>query len=382
MIRSYRYRVFMSDRIGRSFEMAMMISNQIYNAALDERIGAWRKRNKSITKFDQMKSLTQIRADDPEMARFAVSMLRTPLVQVDEAFRGFFSRLGSRGKYGYPRFRSLKRLRSFGFNQMSGWFLDGKKLRIKGLPSVGLKMHRPLIGEPLKLTIKRDGRGRWFAIIVVRLPDIMGPVKPGAIGLDLGIESIVTDSDGVHYGKVSPERSNSIKRSKVERQLARCRLGSKRRKKTVRHLARLRQREADARRTRHFQLASKIVSNGPGIIVIEKLTVKNMSRSRKGTIEKPGVKVAAKAGLNRSLQDAGLTQFVNILIDKAESAGRLVIAVNPKNTSQDCSGCGIRVKKTLRQRKHSCLVCGLDIHRDHNAARNVLYRGVVARSWV
>ncbi len=377
MIRSYRFRICMSDRIGRAFESAMLISNQIYNAALEERIGAWRKHRKSITKFDQMKSLTQVRADDPNVARYAVAMLRTPLVQVDEAFRGFFARLGRREKYGYPRFRSLKRLRSFGFNELSGWFLDGRKLTMKGLPAVGLKMHRELQGEPLKLTVKRDGRGRWFAVFVVRLPDVFGPTAPGALGLDLGVESMATDSSGIHYGRIHPERTNSIKRSKVERQLARGQLGSKRRKKTAKRLARLRQREADARRTKHFQLASRIVKEGCGIFVVENLAVRNMTRSAKGTVEQPGMNVSAKSGLNRSLQDAGLAQFVQILTDKAESAGRLVVMVDPKGTSQECSGCGTKVKKTLKIRRHKCSVCGLDIHRDHNAARNVLRRGVV-----
>ena len=115
----------------------------------------------------------------------------------------------------------------------------------------------------------------------------------------------------------------------------------------------------------------------PGILVLEKLQTKNMSRSAKGTIEQPGKNVKAKAGLNRSLQDTGISQFTKILKDKAESAGRLVIFVNPHNTSQICSGCSAKVPKTLAERRHRC-VCGLDIDRDHNAAINILYRGVVA----
>ena len=355
----------------------MAASNQIYNAALEERIDAWRKAGKSITKFHQFKSLTQVRAGDPSIATYATTMLRTPLVQVDEAFKGFFARIKHGQTPGFPRFRSLKRLRSFAFTEAKGWALKNNALRMKGLPNVRLKMHRELPGKPLKLTVKRDARGRWFAIIVVRLPRVFGPVAGGAVGLDLGVEAIVTDSNGVRYGRLDPERSRSAKRTKSERQLAACRCGSNRRKKVLRRLARLRQREADARRTRHFQLARKIVSGGPGIIVIEKLAVKNMTRSAKGTIEQPGTNVTAKTGLNRSLQDAGLAQFVKILTDKAESAGRLVISVDPRNTSQDCSRCGTRVIKNLRQRQHSCPSCGLELHRDHNAARNVLHRGVV-----
>lgn len=377
MIRSYRYRLQMDAQIGRAFEAAIAASNQIYNAALEERVSAWSKATKSITKFDQMKSLTQIRADDPTMARYAAVMLRTPLIQVDEAFKSFFARCKRGEKPGFPRFRSLRRLRSFGFTEAAGWIIRGFSLRMKGLPTVRLKMHRPLEGKTLKLTVKRDARGRWFAVIVVELPDVYGPTAKGAIGLDLGVENIVTDSNGKAYGKISPDRKGGAKRSRIERHLARQRRGSRRWKNSRRRLATQRQREADARRTRHFQIASEIVESGPQVIVVEDLRLRNMTRSAKGTLVEPGKNVAAKSGLNRSMLDAGLGQFVQILSDKAVSAGRIVIAVDPRNTSQTCSDCGTVVKKLLAQRQHRC-GCGLRLHRDHNAACNVLHRGVVA----
>tara|TARA_B100000929_G_scaffold33562_5_gene24328 strand:+ start:2226 stop:3371 length:1146 start_codon:yes stop_codon:yes gene_type:complete len=375
MIRSYRFRLQMSDRIGRSFEAAMAASNQIYNAALEERMDAWRKAGRSITKFDQFKSLTQVRADDPAMASFAATMLRMPLEKIDEAFVGFFDRVKRGQTPGFPRFRGLKCRRSFGFTEASGWKLKDDVLRMKGLPAVRLKMHRPLEGEPLKLTVKRDGRGRWFAVIAVRLPDVFGPTAHGAVGLDLGVENIATTSDGIVYGKVSPDRSAT--RQHIEHAISRQKRGSRRWRQTQKRLARQRSREASARRTRHFQLASQIIETGSQIICVEKLQLRNMIRSAKGTVKNPGSNVRAKSGLNRSILDAGLSQFIQILTDKAESAGRLVVTVDPRGTSQECSDCGEAVTKTLRQRWHSC-PCGAEYHRDHNAARNVLQRGVVA----
>ncbi len=377
MIRSFRYRLQMNRRNGQAFEAAMAASNELFNAALEERISAWSKARKSISHFDQFKSLTIVRAQDPQFAAYAITMLRTPLVEINEAFKGFFARVKRGQTPGFPRFRSFKRLRSFGFTEAAGWTLKNNRLRMKGLPTVRLKMHRPLEGVPLKLSIKRDSRNRWFAIIVVRLPDVYGPKGQGAYGIDLGIESLVTDNQGYSYGKLSPDRHGSAKRSIVERNMARQRRGSRRWKKSVQRLAVMRQREADTRRTRHFQVASKIIEAGPQIIVVEALKLRNMTRSAKGTIESPGKNVAAKSGLNRSILDAGLAQFIQILTDKAESAGRLVLSVDPRNTSQMCSSCGTLVKKSLKQRRHRC-GCGLDLHRDHNAALNVLHRGVVA----
>jgi len=364
----------MSERIGRSFEAAMAASNQIYNAALEERISAWRKTGKSITKYDQFKSLTQVRADEPAMAAYAATMLRTPLVQIDEAFQGFYARMKiGLGKAGFPRFRSCKRLRSFGFTEASGWALKDNVLRMKGLPAVRLKMHRLLEGEPLRLTVKRDGRGRWFAVIVVRLPDVFGPTMQGALGLDLGVESVATDSDGTRYGRVAPDRSAD--RESIELALARQKPGSRRHRKTRQRIARQRSREAVARKTRQHQIANRIAKSGPQIICVEDLQLRNMTRSAKGTVKQPGKNVKAKSGLNRSLLDAGLAQFIKILTDTAESAGRLVVMVDPRGTSQECSDCGATVVKPLRQRWHSC-PCGAEYHRDHNAARNVLHRGL------
>jgi putative transposase len=378
MIRSYAFRLQVSRRHRNAFEKAMAVSNELYNAALEERIDAWKKQKISISKFDQCKSLTLIRQDEKRFSQYAVTMLRTPLVQVDEAFKGFFSRVKKGGSAGFPRFRSLKRLRSFGFTEATGWALKGKTLRMKGLPNVRMKMHRDLVGKPLKLIIKKDARDRWFAIIIVEQQAVFGPTAKGAVGLDLGIENLVTDSNGVAYGKVKPDRENG--RLALEQAWARKKRGSKRFKALKRQLAIQRHREASKRRTKHFQLASKIVRNSPQIIVVEDLKVRNMTRSAKGTLAEPGKNVAAKSGLNRSILDAGLAQFVKILTDKAESAGRLVIAVNPKGTSQECSHCGETVKKSLNQRQHICS-CGANMHRDVNAARNILRRGVVAPYW-
>ena len=376
MIRSYRFRLQMTGRIGRSFEGAMGASNAIYNAAVEERISAWQKAGKSITKFDQMKSLTEIRSEDAAISAYAATMLRRPLEQVDEAFKGFFSRVKKgQGKAGFPRFRSIKRLRSFGFTEASGWTLKDGVLRMKGLPAVRLKMHRQIEGKPLQLSIHRDGRGRWFAVVVVRLPDVFGPTSKGALGLDLGVENVATDSNGEVYGKVSPDRQ--ARRQHIEHALTRQKPGSRRWRQTQKRLARQRSKEAAARRTSHFQIASKIVRSGPQIICVEDLQLRNMTRSAKGTAEKPGTNVKAKSGLNRSILDAGLAQFIQILTDKAESAGRLMVAVDPKGTSQECSDCGKTVTKSLKQRWHSC-PCGAEYHRDHNAARNMLHRGVVA----
>ena len=376
MVRSYTFKLQINARIGRSLEAAMQCSNDLYNAAIQERIDAYSKFKISISKFHQFKSLTLIRSEDPIYAAYPATMMRTPIEQVEEAFKGFFNRIKKGGPAGFPRFRSIKRVRSIGFTEAIGWRIRNGKLLIKGLPHIRLKIHRVVEGKPLKLIIKRRATG-WVAIIVVKLPDVFGPTVFGAAGYDLGISKIITDSNGVGYDRINPERENAPVRLHLEQAIARQKRGSRRWRQTQKQLARQRHREANRRRTSHFQKASEIIKSAPGILVLEKLQTKNMSRSAKGTIEQPGKNVKAKSGLNRSLLDSGISQFTKILTDKAESAGRLVIFVNPHNTSQNCSGCSRKVLKTLRERRHRC-DCGVDLDRDHNAAINILHRGVVA----
>ena len=101
-----------------------------------------------------------------------------------------------------------------------------------------------------------------------------------------------------------------------------------------------------------------------------------MMRSAKGTVEEPGSRVAQKSGLNRSIGDAGWARFVILLSYKAERAGGKVIRVNPKNTSNLCSKCQ-RLTPSRIGDDFCCADCGQTMDRDHNAALNILGRGIV-----
>ena len=157
-----------------------------------------------------------------------------------------------------------------------------------------------------------------------------------------------------------------------QRQLARCQRGSKRRQKIRARLAGLQAQIANQRRT-YLHRVTKRVAQRYGVIAVEKLKVRNLTRSAAGSAEAPGTNVRAKAGLNRALLDVSPATVINFLRQKAESAAGRVVEVDPRHTSQDCSACGSRVQKPLAQRTHRC-GCGLVLHRDVNAARNILAR--------
>lgn len=357
---------------------------QLYNAALDERIGAWRKAGKSISRYDQQKSLTEIRADDPQgYGAQPATMSRWTLNAIDDAMRSFFSRAKKGGSAGFPRFRSFARWRTFGFSEWSGIRLKGDRLLIKGFDRpIRINLHRPLPVDavPKSASLTRKGK-RWFINIAIETTAVIErhTGTGGALGVDAGVNSLGAFSDGIMFGNARPGRRHSGRMRTIQRALARCRRGSKRRAKVKARLARQHERIADARKT-HLHRVSAVTARFYSTIVVEELSLRNMVRSAKGTTKEPGTNVAAKSGLNRAIHDTGMGMLIQLLTYKAERSGGRLIKVDARYTSQDCSGCGTRVPKTLGVRVHECDACGLVLDRDVNAARNILARGLAKAS--
>lgn len=346
---------------------------RLYNAALQERQEAWKKSGVSISKLDQNKSLTQIRQFDPTYADVPVALSRWTITRVDDAMKGFFSRVKRGQKAGFPRFRSASRWSTIGFVEWSGVRLMADRLRFGGLTGdLRLHMHRPIPeGAAIKCaTLTRQGRF-WFVCLVVDVP-VTSVHDGSAIGLDVGIEHLVTTSDGVHIPNIRPRRSREQALRRAQRALARCKRGSRRRRQVREKLARLQAAIARQRSTYLHQVSSRL-ARAHALIAVEDLKLRNMTRSARGSVDEPGRNVSAKAGLNRALLDAAPGRLIDLLIYKAERAGGRVVHVDPRHTSQDCSACGDRVPKALSVRQHIC-ACGADLHRDHNAAINILAR--------
>jgi len=136
----------------------------------------------------------------------------------------------------------------------------------------------------------------------------------------------------------------------------------------VKALARAHDRLRWARRDFAHKLSRRII-NSYDVVVIEALKVRNMLRSAKGTIQEPGSNVRAKARLNFAIADAGWSLFASMLHAKAEEAGRTVIEVDPRYTSQTCSSCGqVDAASRISQAEFMCTGCGLQLHADVNAA--------------
>lgn len=363
MVLTYRYRLLPRTSQHRRLETICEEQRLLYNAALEERIGAFRKAGKSITLFDQTKSLAEWRGFDEEAAALPSNLQRWTIAKVNDAFTGFFSRIRRKnGKAGFPRFRSMSRWRSFGFREFSGLTLDGPHLRFKGMPGrLRLHLHRqlPKAAKILSATFTRCG-GQWHVAMQVRVPAGGRRALRHAIGIDPGLTHLATLSDGTRIRNSRPGRRGRKRLRVAQRRLSRCQKGSMRRRKVKARLAREHRRIANARDTHLHQVTARLADEFD-FIAVEKTNLKGLCRS----------------GLAASFHDAAWGMFIQKLRYKAERAGALLFDIDARQTSQQCSGCGRLVSKELSVRRHDCPHCGLSMDRDENAARNILARAVV-----
>ena len=362
MILTFRYRLLPNKRQHRALENILESQRQLYNAALEERIEAYRKAQLTRTYFDQTKALTEWRREDPDARLVAVALQRATLKRLDDAYRSFFRRIERGDKPGFPRFRGKGWFDSFGFRQFSAISLKAGRLRFKSMPgALRVHLHRPMPPNavPVSCTFQRDVKG-WSIGLNIELPTPSLRPCERVVGIDLGISTFATLSDGSSIPSLRAARAAERRLRLAQRALARTKRAAKGRFK-ARVVVRRCHAAIARRRASHLHQASAKLVRDFDLIAIEALQVKGLARSR----------------LAKDVHDASWATFTSLLRYKAAKAGTRLVEVNPINTSQDCSGCGANVPKRLDDRWHACPNCGLSIDRDLNAARNVLNRAGV-----
>jgi putative transposase len=353
----------------------------LYNAALAERREAWRLRHRSVSYGDQSAQLKEIRAADPDgQGRHSFTAQQQTLRRLNVVFAAYLKHVravkGHKRRVGYPRFKPYQRFDQVLFVAGDGvkWEpVDGGRWAHATLRAVGrvkVKQHRPVVGWVKTLQLKREGR-RWYVIVVTEAEPVPLPPTGRSVGVDVGVARFLTTSDGQVVA--NPRFLDTAQERIVELQRRRqhARAGSGNRRRVRRALAKEWRKLRNQRRDFHHKTARSLVDSCD-TIALENLRVAAMTAAAAGTVEAPGRNVAAKAGLNRSILDAGWTQFARILVAKAESAGRPAIFVNPSSTSIDCHTCGARCVRP-RQDTVVCLVHG-ELDADLNGARNIASR--------
>lgn len=331
---------------------------RLYNAALQERRDAWRINRKAVNYYEQQNQLPAIRANG-DIGLPNAGCAQDVLRRLDKAFKAFFGRLKRKEKAGFPRFKSFKRYDSITYKAYGDGvrIVDGK-LRVQGIGHIKLRLHREINEKEIKtITIKREA-DRWFVCFSVETNIEKLPKCEKAIGLDVGISSFVTLSDGQEIANLRHYEKAQNKLRIAQRRVMRRKKGSKRRRKAVVILQRAHAKITNCRKDFHHKTAREIVNNY-GLIVAEDLNIKGL----------------ASSALAKQVRDVAWGKFLDIIAYKAEDAGREFMKINPNFTSQTCSSCGNIKKKKLSERWHNCEVCSLSIGRDHNAAIEILGRG-------
>ena len=388
MRRSYTFLLRPTSRQAAALTACLEDHRQLYNAALEHRRTAYRKAGVTIRYGDQSAELKHIRAGDPGgQGRWSFSSQQATLRRLDKAFAAFFARVKAGRTPGFPRFKGR------GWFDTVTWPKDGDGcrwdsqpehptatfVRLQGIGHVRVHRHRPVKGRVKTISVKREGR-RWYVILSCDdVPAEPLPATGAVAGIDLGVASLVTTSDGEHVANPRHLTATAERLAAAQRDLARKKRGSARRRKAAARVAALHAKVRRQRADHAHKTAGALVA-AYEVIVHENLQITHMTRSARGTIGNPGRNVAAKSGLNRSILDAGWGVFLRVLAHKAESAGRELIAVEPRNTSRTCARCGhCAADNRLTQAAFHCTACGHSAHADVNAAINILRAGLALR---
>lgn len=361
IIKTFEFKVRRNGRFLEACERTLDGCRDLYNCALEHRIRTYQATGKGVGFAEQSRQLTDARAELSEVAAIFRDTQADTLRRLDTAFDAFFRRLKSGEKPGFPRFKGKDRFDSFGCTRRARdpFPIKGDKLAMPGVGTCRVRLSRSIeeMGRCRFVRMLRRADG-WYVQLVceVEKPAPL-PATGQSVGIDLGIESFATLSTGEQIENPRHVEKAAKKLAWAQRQLSRKVKGSANRRKARKKVALRHLKTTRTRRYFHYQAALRIV-RAFDFIAVEDLNVKGL----------------AGGMLAGSVASVAWGAFLLILIAKAEEAGRQVEKVDPRYTSQDCSGCGAREKKLLSQREHYCVNCGLVMHRDHNAAINILVR--------
>ncbi len=365
MRKTYKYRLLANSQTFQKAETWLDLCRQLYNTALEQRIMIYHQDKSSISCYDQMKQLPELKEIFSEYQKVDAQVLQEVIQRLNRAYQAFFKRIKNGGKAGFPRFKSRDRYHSFSLKQ-NGWQLGARYLTITKVGRFKLRLSRPIEGEIKTVTIRRASTGKWYAcfscdkVLEQRLPE-----SDRDIGLDVGIKSLLVDSEG---NKVdNPQWFRQSERLLRVRQRTLCRRikGSSGRRKARVLVAKSHEKVKNQRNDFLHKLANRYVRDY-GTIYVEDLNIRGMVRNHH---------------LAKSIGDAGWGTFIGLVEYKAAEAGRTLIRIPRfEPSSKVCSECGaINQELRLSDRQWVCKSCGVLHDRDYNAAKNICAVGQAAQ---
>ncbi len=353
MLRTYTRKAYLSKPAHANLDDFLDQARFLYNESLAERRDAWEQEKHSVTYLHQQAKLTK-RREDPQWSRFPARVQRSILKRLDRAYQHFFK------QGGYPRFKSWRNgIHSFEDSapvkvKSSGRYYSYK---VKGIGRLKFRDALPEGKVKVIRVVRTPRRIKLQFVMEVATPKVLDVRPP--VGIDLGVKDRATLSNGYKVPKNIMDRDDLKRR---QRMLSRAKKSSNNREKKRRLLAKAWQRVTERERGTVHEITAALVKDHACRWVVEDLKISNMVKNH---------------NLARSIMEQQWGYFVNFLTYKAASAGGWVVKVDPRNTTQQCSGCGSmpRDKLGLKQRMYHCYACGMALDRDINAAVNILHRG-------
>lgn len=320
-----------------------------------------------VSKFDQYHQITHYRQSIPAGRRVTDRMLRRAAMDLDESYQQFFKKLKAKKKVGLPGYRSYEYHNSFGTTEWPGGFnIANNRLVIFGIDgTIKVKWHRPYEGKIKTAAVVRKADGWYVSLACEITPADPLPPTNRVIGIDCGIYHLMTTSDGEMIENPKWYRATQDKLRILQRGLERKTKGGANYERNKQQIAKLHLKISRQREDFFDRLAARWCRDYD-VIVFEDLQIQNMVKNKH---------------LSKSILDAGWGYFMERVQTKAKETGSQVLFIPPHYTSQQCSGCGHLFEDLrLSDRWITCPECGSSMDRDHNAAINILRRGLSALS--
>ena len=373
---AFKFKLMPTKRQSSLFSSWAGTCRFLYNLGLEHRILFWNQYRKSPNYYDQANELKNIKmVEGFEWVKNAPAQcLQQSLKDLDKAFKSFW-----RSGFGFPKFKRRSFGDSFRFpdsKQFSIRRVTRKKALVK-LPKVGevaFRLSRNIEGKIKNATIKKEASGWYISFCCEKEIEIPKNDLP-SIGVDRGISQAIALNDQSAFRDDELELPKKCMELRERVKILQRRLRLKRKFSQGWQILQKKIRKLHSKivRIRHdflHKISTKLSKNH-GLVTLEDLKIKNMSKSAKGTIMSPGENVRAKSGLNREILFQGWGIFANMLSYKCSWSGGHLELVDPKFTSQRCSECLFKSKDNRKGKNFKCLNCGHVEDADSNAAKNI-----------
>lgn len=383
--RTEKVRLYPTLKQSERLHFMLDVTRELYNALLEQRRWLWVTRRFSIPSLEQYKQITALRGADARFAALYRECEDAVLHRLDLAFVAFYRRANTGGAPGFPRFKPATRWRHIEFPHGNRALRLDERQRYVTIPGIGkVRLRRGRrIGETYGRALLIEKNGRWYADFECERASKRKPEIDSVAGVDRGVHALVAFDDGRRLPNPRPGERRLAAIACLQRELEMLTLrdnrgcvlnrGDVKRIAATRRFARAKEREANARHDALHKLSRSIVDSVQ-VICLERLRLNRMTRSAKGTIERPGRSVRAKSVLNRKVLDSGFGLLRRMIVKKAEEALRTVVEVDARYSSTTCSSCGHVDSKNRRGRLFRCRGCGHLGHADVEAAREIRRR--------